>query len=847
MSKLNENNFERFYTQITNFAPYQYQEKVNELLLSGKNVILTVPTGAGKTWASVMPFLFAKHTGKKSFPQKMIFSLPLRTLANSIHSDVDKTLEDKEAFLNISSIQTGEYKNDPHFEKDIIFSTIDQTLSSFLCFPLSLSKRQANINAGALIGSYLVFDEFHLLDPKLSMATTIGTLRTLNNLCRFCIMTATLSEDYIEKLKSALDPKKQDNIAVVSIKDFPEDEARIKSLIIPQGHTTKKTITVKDEKINAQTILKHHKKGGKTIVICNRVEKAQQLYNEITTTDLTDFENLAGLEKSNVICIHGRFFDEDRKIKEKKLKQLFGNENDESAILISTQVIEAGMDISCETMHVEISPVNSFLQRAGRCARWEKQHGNIYVYDILDLDEIEKLNLDTDDKEELAQIRAINNKYLPYDKTLCQNTFEKLKSVSSLDKNISQELVNEILTSQELTEFSRIEQCDFNRAKIQESWETCEKKMYSQTIRDIQNIEIAIIDYEQEKGSNFIPYKYQTIGLYKWSFIKWAKEILKERDFDFDEDVIFIPIKNSESQFIDFDTNDLDKYFLKAVRTIEPLKSCYDIVFVDKSIFKYTAGAGLELGEGISCSPLKPHDNKEKDTIEYRKDTFWQHNKAIIGCYEQVFNPKNKLQFTFDQLNNYWGEEVNWDKLIKAMICLHDYGKLNSEWQGKMKLLQKLKAAQDSQYIFEENEVLAHSDFNDLTDIEIEKQSGAKSKPAHAGVGAFALVESADEIIEATMIDELANAVSTAILKHHGVETLTFPDFTIDSNDYKQIEILLSEIGIDVKLNQKARKGNLLDNLPTNPEEWIIYLFLVRILRLSDQKATMDYKKYLNQ
>lgn len=44
MSKLNENNFERFYTQITNFAPYQYQEKVNELLLSGKNVILTVPT-----------------------------------------------------------------------------------------------------------------------------------------------------------------------------------------------------------------------------------------------------------------------------------------------------------------------------------------------------------------------------------------------------------------------------------------------------------------------------------------------------------------------------------------------------------------------------------------------------------------------------------------------------------------------------------------------------------------------------------------------------------------------------------------------------------------------------------
>ena len=44
-------------------------------------------------------------------------------------------------------------------------------MSSFLCFPLSLSHGQANINAGALVGSYLVFDEFHLLDKNRSMAT----------------------------------------------------------------------------------------------------------------------------------------------------------------------------------------------------------------------------------------------------------------------------------------------------------------------------------------------------------------------------------------------------------------------------------------------------------------------------------------------------------------------------------------------------------------------------------------------------------------------------------------------------------------------------------------------------
>jgi CRISPR-associated endonuclease/helicase Cas3 len=36
------------------FVPYLYQIKVAEALLLGKNIILQVPTGAGKTWASIV-------------------------------------------------------------------------------------------------------------------------------------------------------------------------------------------------------------------------------------------------------------------------------------------------------------------------------------------------------------------------------------------------------------------------------------------------------------------------------------------------------------------------------------------------------------------------------------------------------------------------------------------------------------------------------------------------------------------------------------------------------------------------------------------------------------------------
>lgn len=816
-----------FYKSITTFYPYQYQIKVEELLLSGKNVIMTVPTGAGKTWASIIPFLYARQNENNDFPKKMIYSLPLRTLTNSIFSDVTKMLSKNNAFKELTSIHTGEYKNDEHFEKDIIFSTIDQTLSSFLCFPLSLSKRQANINAGAMVGSYLVFDEFHLLDPKLSMATTLGMLRILKNLCRFCIMTATLSEKYVNELKTTV------NAEVISINNFSEDEAKINSLIIPKGHEVKKSVIVKDEIINAQTILNFHRK--KTIVICNRVEKAQQLYNEIMDTNLDGFLNLQGLDKTNIICLHSRFFDDDRKEKERELKRLFGKENEESAILISTQVIEAGMDISCDTMHAEISPINSFLQRAGRCARWEGECGVIYVYNILELEEREKLQMETTNEEEEKQKRAINNKYLPYDKSLCEVTFAKLKDVSALDKNVSQQLVDDILTNHELKDYFTIKQDDFNRSKIQQSWETCEKNMYSQTIRNIQNIEVAIIDYERRERGSFMPYKYQTIGLYKWSFIKWAKEILAKN-----EDVIFIAESNKDSQFIDWDTLDNEGFILRPINDPNSLKNCFDIVFVDKSIFRYTSGAGLELGEGTICSPLTSYEKKEKKITEYRKDTFWQHNKAIIGCYKQQFNPKC---FTFQQLDKYWGGNVDWDKLIKAMICLHDYGKLNSAWQKPMRKLQELKANGN----YKPEEILAHSDFNELTDKKIEKQSGANNKPPHAGIGAFALIESAETIIDSSDFEELANSISTAILKHHGVETETYSDFDITEEDYKGIERLLKDIGIKTKLNRKARGGRLIDYLPENKEEWVIYLFLVRVLRLCDQKATMDFEKYLKQ
>ena len=797
-------NISTFYKTKLGFAPYDYQVKVAELLLAGMNVILSVPTGAGKTWASVMPFLYTIEGKSTNFPMKMIYSLPQRTLTNSIFEDVNKIVPE-----NIS-IQTGEYSEDPLFEKDIIFSTIDQTLSNFLCFPLPLSPRQANINAGALIGSYLIFDEFHLLDPKLSMSTSLGMIRMLKNLCRICIMTATLTDDYIQFLKNDLGLE----FEIVSINDFPQDIERINSLKPAKDRNIKKSVSIiPDKRLNAVDIIDKHK--NKTIIICNRVETAQNLYLDLKKTKS---------EETELFCIHARYFDRDRKLGEQKIKEYFGKGNvKQNAILVATQVIEAGMDISCDIMHTEISPINSFLQRAGRCARFADEYGDIFVYDVLDLEEREKIKIEPESKEDKEEVRKLNNKYLPYNKELCEKSLVELNRYGSIDENISINLVNTVLRDDENQKTTNIIANLYNTEKIRKSWEDCKKNHYRETIRDIQSVEIVLIDLENLKNIKIIPWKYETISVYKWSFIGWVKRIEQN---GIQDDWICAKAIHGEDSVFDFDWQDKDAYFLRELH-FNDLKNHSEVIFVNNRYFDYTpAGLMVFDNENNASSPIKEISVKEKQNYIYKKDTFYQHNKALLNCFKEKYS--SKLDFVYDELGKYWGRKYDWEKLITYAICFHDYGKLNIDWQKPMQEFQQRKTG-----IANSTEMLAHTDYDENTDLELAKECRIKNKPSHAGIGALQVYNMLIDCYS----EDIAHAVSSAILKHHSPDTKSFDNFCISDIGLKEMIHLQNEYGIAGELIKKSRGGTL-DIDPNNDKEWLLYLFIARILRLCDQKAT---------
>ena len=171
------------------------------------------------------------------------------------------------------------------------------------------------------------------------------------------------------------------------------------------------------------------------------------------------------------------------------------------------------------------------------------------------------------------------------------------------------------------------------------------------------------------------------------------------------------------------------------------------------------------------------------------------------------------------------------------MICYHDFGKLNKSWQTPMLEYQR-KNTGDNIYF----EVLAHSDYNEMFDKELGKECGIDRKTPHSGIGAMRMYDVIFDKFNKN--EELARAISNAILKHHSVDNCSFCGFEIKSQVLNELNKLLAELLFDKEpiKNIKERGGNI--DECEKVKEWILYFIMVRLLRLCDQRATKNLEKY---
>ena len=115
-------------------------------------------------------------------------------------------------------------------------------------------------------------------------------------------------------------------------------------------------------------------KSKKVLVICNTIANAQKLYKELRD------------DNAKVYILHSRFTKKDRRLLESRIME-FSNAASDTGIWITTQIVEASLDIDFDVLYTEMSTADSLLQRMGRCnrkGRYVPVEANVHVYDNRD-------------------------------------------------------------------------------------------------------------------------------------------------------------------------------------------------------------------------------------------------------------------------------------------------------------------------------------------------------------------------------------------------------------------------------------------------------------------------------
>ena len=318
-----------------------------------KNLIVIAPTGSGKTEASLLWM-----NGEKSF-----YTLPLKVSSNAIYLRIKENYEYKDVALLHSDAMAvylreyngnediGEkYERSKMLSQPLTVCTIDQ-LFRFVYRALG-----TEIFAATLKYSKLVLDEIQAYEPRV-IATIIYGLKMIQEMGgKFAIITATFPPvlKYFMEQYGLVEGKQY------IFKDFTGKEYQVEKY-------PRHKVEIRHSEMNLDEI-RLRGKNRKVLVICNTVSKAQKLYKK--------------LEGENVWLLHSKYIRRDRAFLERKIMGF--SESGESGIWITTQIVEASLDIDFDILYTEMCTADSLLQRMGRCnrkGRYCPNEANIVVFD----------------------------------------------------------------------------------------------------------------------------------------------------------------------------------------------------------------------------------------------------------------------------------------------------------------------------------------------------------------------------------------------------------------------------------------------------------------------------------
>lgn len=360
--------FVEFFKRATDNDPYGWQSQLAD---QGLPELIDAETGTGKTEAVLLAWLFRRRFHpdpevRRSTPRWILFVEPMRVLVEQAVMRVERWLDTEhlnltQDDLGLYTLMGGEGKGDTSWRDrpgdDAIFiGTFDMLMSRALNRGYGASRWVWPIDFGLFnSGCHWVYDEVQLMGPALETSRQLeGFRRSFGTAlpARSTWMSATVDH---RRLATVDCPSIE---SVVSISDAD----RMGGL----GRRLKATREVRRlgngapmaPEAVAEALVREHRPGTLTLAVMNTVTAAREVHKKIR----------AQSPIAEVVLLHSRFRPGDRK---RQVEQAIEKVDPEGPgrIVVSTQVVEAGVDISAAVLFTEAAPWPSIVQRAGRCNR----------------------------------------------------------------------------------------------------------------------------------------------------------------------------------------------------------------------------------------------------------------------------------------------------------------------------------------------------------------------------------------------------------------------------------------------------------------------------------------------
>ena len=427
-------NFNRKFKTATSYEPFPYQEKL--ATMENLPTFIDVPTGAGKTAAIVLAWLWRRRFDERfrdKTPRRLVYCLPMRTLVEQTRDNVilwlhrlellggnayfeDGNARDRvKAYvpswddrdkIAVTVLMGGEGKDewDLYPDRDaIIIGTQDMLLSRALNRGYGMSRYSWPMHFALLNNDCMwVIDEVQLMGVGVETSAQLQAFRekfgSLGNVISIWMSATPLPEQLntVDHVKPPAGWESQH----LGAEDLSNE-------LLGKRFKAKKRIKMASVKLNADAnnlyseqiaklLLERHKDGTLSMAIVNNVKRAQVIYEQLIKK---------GRSEANTAVLHSRFRTLDRAKKLELLKK------PGDIIIVSTQVVEAGVDISARVLITELAPWPSLVQRFGRCNRYGELEDEAIIEWI-----------DIDDKHtDLAS---------PYDTSLLQTSRNILSNIS---------------------------------------------------------------------------------------------------------------------------------------------------------------------------------------------------------------------------------------------------------------------------------------------------------------------------------------------------------------------------------------------------------------------------------